>query len=68
VAAGELDGLFLEWEKFFADVVGNAEFLDAIAGILGEVPRHLEIHVVGRDEPFAGPAFLNDLDQLFGNI
>ena len=66
--AGQLHRFFLKGQQEMPDVVRDPEFLDPFPRVLGEVPRHFEIDVVGRKQTVARPAFLNDGNEFPGDV
>ena len=68
MAASELDGFFLERQEEIPDLRRHPEFLDAFAGILREVPGHLQIDMKRGQKTVSGPAFLDDLDEFIRDV
>ena len=68
VVCGDAHGRFLELEEAVLELARDAEFRQARPRFLRKVVGHLDIDVVGRDRRFARPAFLDDLDELFGDV
>ena len=68
VACGDAHRSRLKFQQHPAHVGRNTERCDALARFLGEVIRHLDVNVIWRYQRRTGPAFLNDLNQLFGDV
>ena len=66
--AGKLHGFDLELHQFAGDIVRNPKLLDAITRIFRQMPSHLQIDVMGRNQPLSGPALLDYGNQVFRNV
>ena len=60
---GDLDGGRLVLEQLVAELCRDAKLGEAVPSLLGEVISDLDVDVVRRDDLFARPALLDDLDQ-----
>ena len=65
---GDLHGRRLVIEQPVAEDGGDLELVEAGAGLTREVPRHLQVDVVRRNQLLARPALLDDLRQLLGDV
>jgi hypothetical protein len=64
VVGCDFDGCGLEVKEYIAEVFGDVVLDDPFAGFLGEVLCHFYVDVVRGDGVFAGPALLDDFDDL----
>ena len=65
---GDLDRGFLKVEKPLPEFRRDAKLGQAGARFLGEVVGHLDVDHVRLERLFPRPAFLDDLDQLVGDV
>ena len=65
VVCGDLHGSRLKVEQFVVEVFWYAKFRQAGSRFLRQMVRHFDVDLVGRDQLFARPAFLNNLAEFF---
>src|SRR6185369_4422051 len=68
VVGCDLDGRLLERQKLVAKVLGDLELGQTRPRLLGEMVDHLEIDEVGRVDLFPGPALVDGLQELLGDV
>jgi len=65
---GDFNGRFLELEQFLIEFPWNTKFGKTGSCFLGEVIGHFYIDIIRRYQFFPRPAFVNNIDQLVGDI
>ena len=65
VVCGDLHSSRLKVEQFVVEVFRYPKFCQASPRFLRQMVRHFDVDLVGWDQFFARPAFLNNLAEFF---
>ena len=66
--SGDFHRCDLEFEQFISKIFGNTVLNDSFPSFLGQVVRHLDVDMMGRDWFFPRPTFLDYFDDFLRDV